>query len=130
MTDTLDLAGLESAEDRLQSAVAAGDADTLERLLHDDLLATSPWGTFIDKREDVEGYRSGSFRVSSYAELRRRAVVHGSTGVTAVRAAITGRMGGEPFDVVMDYTRTWVHTGGRWQILAAHVSPAPLESGD
>lgn len=130
MTDAMDLAGLEKAEDRLQAVVASGDADGLELLLHDDLLATSPWGTFIGKQEDVAGYRSGSFRVSSYAELRRRALVHGSTGVTAVRAAITGEMDGEPFDVVMDYTRTWVHEDDRWQILAAHLNPAPLEPTD
>lgn len=127
MTDTPDLAGLETAEDRLQAVVAAGDADGLALLLHDDLLATSHLGTFVSKEDDLAGYRSGAFQVSSYTELRRRTLFDGGTGVTAVRAAITGSMQGEPFDVVMDYTRTWVHTDGRWQVLAAHLSPAPID---
>lgn len=123
MTDSLDEAGLDSAEDRLQTAVAANDADSLARLLHDRLLATAPDGSFASKHEDVAGYASGSFTVSSYTELRRRSLLQDRTGVTAVRAHVRGRSGASTFDVVMDYTRTWVHEDGRWQVLAAHLSP-------
>ena len=124
-TDGLDLAGLESAEDRLQAAVAANDADALAGSLHDRLLATAPDGSFATKQEDLAGYASGSFRVSSYAQVRRRSLLHDRTGVTAVRARISGRSGAQTFDVVMDYTRTWVHEDGRWQVLAAHLSLVP-----
>ena len=74
----------------------------------------------------MAGYASGAFAVSSYVELRRRTLLHDGTGVTAVRARIRGRSGAQPFDVVMDYTRTWVHDDGRWQVLAAHLSPVPV----
>ena len=124
-TDTFDLSGLDAAEDRLQATVAANDAGGLGQLLHSHLLATAPDGTFATKEQDVAGYASGAFRVSSYAELRRRSLLHKGTGVTAVRAHIRGRMNDQDFDVVMDYTRTWVHDDGRWQVLAAHLSPGP-----
>ena len=123
-TDVLDLAGLDAAEDRLQATVAANDAVGLAELLHEHLLATAPDGSFATKQEDVAGYASGSFRVFSYTEVRRRTLLCKETGVTAVRAHIRGRMTDQSFDVVMDYTRTWVHDDGRWQVLAAHLSPA------
>ena len=123
MTDSLDVAGLDSAEDRLQSAVASNDAQTLAEVLHDRLLATAPDGSFAGKPEDIAGYASGSFQVSSYTQLRRRSLLQDRVGVTAVRAHIRGRSGTQTFDVVMDYTRTWVHEDGRWQVLAAHLSP-------
>jgi hypothetical protein len=123
ITDTVDLTGLDRAEDRLQASVATNDVDGLAQLLHEHLLATAPDGSLVGKQADVDGYASGSFRVSSYTELRRRSLLHNETGVTAVRAHIRGRMHDQDFDVVMDYTRTWVHDDGRWQVLAAHLSP-------
>jgi hypothetical protein len=123
--DSRELSGLEAAEDRLQAVVAANDADGLALLLHDDLLATAPDGSFATKHEDVAGYASGRFRVSAYRQLRRRSLLSSGTGVTAVRAHIQGSTGEEDFEVVMDYTRTWVHEQGRWQILAAHLSLVP-----
>jgi hypothetical protein len=126
--DALDLSGLDAAEDRLQAVVGANDASGLALLLHDQLLATAPDGSLATKDEDVAGYSSGAFHVSSYRELRRRTLLHDTTGVTAVRARISGRMNGEVFNVVMDYTRTWVHDDGRWQVLAAHLSPVGQKS--
>src|SRR5438309_9281211 len=104
---TADFAGLEIAEEQLQRAVAANDVTGLELLLHDELLATAPDGSFATKQQDVAGYASGAFRVSSYQQLRRRSLLHHGTGVTAVRAHIRGRMTDQDFEVVMDYTRTW-----------------------
>jgi hypothetical protein len=120
--DSPDRQGLEAAEDRLQVVVAANDAAGLAMLLHDDLLATGPDGSLSTKDDDVAGYADGSFRVTSYRQMRRKVILVRGTGVTAVRANISGRASDRQFDVVMDYTRTWVHEGGRWQILAAHLS--------
>jgi ketosteroid isomerase-like protein len=121
--DQRDINDLEQAENELQAAVAANDPVALSRVLHDELLATGVDGSFVTKQEDIAGYASGAFRVSSYEQVRRRVLVRDGTGVTAVRAHIRGRMQDESFDVVMDYTRTWVHDEGRWQVIAAHLSP-------
>ena len=125
ISDDQDLRGLEQAENQLQAAVAANDPMALAAVLHDDLLATGPDGRFVSKQEDIAGYASGNFRVFSYEQIRRRVVASGGTGVTAVRAHIRGQINDDPFDVVMDYTRTWVYVDGRWQVLAAHLSPVP-----
>ena len=120
--DAFDVAELGAAEDRLQATVAANDADGLARLLHNNLLATGHDGAFATKHQDIAGYATGAFRVSSYEELRRRSLLHKGTGITAVRARIRGLTNQQSFDVVMDYTRTWVHDDGRWQVLAAHIN--------
>ncbi|WP_261574551.1 nuclear transport factor 2 family protein [Frankia gtarii] len=87
-----DLAGLGRAEDLLQSVVAANDAVGLAGVLHDDLVARGHDGLLHGKAEDVAGYASGAFAVTSYAEPRRHCLLHGATGVTFVRAAITARI--------------------------------------
>ncbi len=123
VAQSADLAGLGRAEDLLQAVVAANDAVGLAGVLHDDLVARGHDGLLHGKAEDVAGYASGAFAVISYAELRRHCLLHEATGITFVRAAISARSSGEEVSVVMDYTRTWVHDDGRWQIIAAHLSP-------
>src|SRR5687767_2429379 len=95
--DPPDETGLAGAEDRLQAVVSAGDAAALGLLLHDDLLATGPDGELVTKAEDVDGYASGAFAVSSYVELRRRLLLRDGAGVTFVRADVHGRTGDQPF---------------------------------
>ena len=51
--DSLSLAGLGLAEDRIQHAVRTNDAAALALILHDDLLATGPDGRIVGKKEDV-----------------------------------------------------------------------------
>lgn len=124
MIDSLSLAGLGLAEDRIQHAVRTNDAAALALILHDDLLATGPNGRIVGKNEDVAGYESGSFRVTSFDELDRRVLVVGTTGVTLILAHITGHHAVAAFDVRMRYTRTWSHEG-MWRVVAAHLSEAP-----
>ena len=124
MTDSLSLAGLALAEDRIQHAVRTNDAAALALLLHEDLLATGPDGRIVGKQEDVAGYESGAFRVTSFEELDRRLLVVGATGVTFILAHITGQHSGAAFDVRMRYTRTWAHDGV-WRVVAAHLSEEP-----
>ena len=124
MTDGLSPAGLAAAEDRIQHAVRSNDATELALLLHDDLVATGPDGRIVGKQEDLAGYESGAFRITSFAELDRRVLVVGTTGVTLILAYITGHNAGAAFEVRMRYTRTWVHDGV-WRVVAAHLSEAP-----
>ncbi|MGV1009031.1 MAG: nuclear transport factor 2 family protein [Dermatophilaceae bacterium] len=120
-TDTCDEIGLARAENRLQDAVRAADVQALDDLLHDRLIATGPDGRLVTKREDLGGYASGTFRVRTFDELARTLLVVGSTGVSIILAAITGRAQGSDFEVRMRYTRTWTYAG-RWQVLSAHLS--------
>lgn len=121
-TDTVDEAGLNRAEDRLQDAVRAADVAGLDDVLHDDLFATGPDGRIVTKQEDVAGYAAGTFAVDAFEDLERRARVFGTTGVTLILAHVMGRAGDTPFDVRMRYTRAWAHDGVRWRVVAAHLS--------
>jgi ketosteroid isomerase-like protein len=125
MTDSPNAVGLGLAEDRIQHAVRTNDAAALAEILHDDLLATGPDGEIVGKAQDVAGYESGAFRVTSFEELDRHVLAVGTTGVTVILAHITGQLAGAAFDVRMRYTRTWAHDG-TWRVVAAHLSEAPV----
>ena len=124
MADTVDLSGLERAEDRLQEAMRTSDVGALTSILHDDLVAALPDGRVVGKEEDLAAYRDGSVQIDAFSELDRTARVFGSTGVTIVRARIIGRQKGSRFDQVMRYTRTWSHLGDSWHVVAAHLAAA------
>ena len=123
--ESADVAGLEAADDRLQGAITANDATALALALHDDLVARGPDGALVGKAEDVAGYASGAFRVTSLERLDRRTLLHGGTGITFVGARLQGVSSGEAFDALVHYTRTWVHADGRWQVIAAQVTATP-----
>jgi SAM-dependent methyltransferase len=126
VTEPADAAGLEAADDRLEAAIRTNDAAGLALALHDDLVARAPDGRLVGKAEDVEGYASGAFRVTSLERLEREVVLHGGTGVTLVGARLRAVSAGEPLAAFVHYTRTWVHDDGRWQVIAAHVGATPL----
>ena len=48
-----------SCENRLLDAMRNGEIDTLNELLHDDLIFNIPSGQTITKEMDLENYRSG-----------------------------------------------------------------------
>jgi ketosteroid isomerase-like protein len=116
---------LVEAEQRLQKAQLAADADALERLLDDRLVFTGPDGVLYGKQDDLALQRSGQQTMTLVDEEELIVLVDGQTGVTWFLGRLAGVFKGEPFDVRVRYTRTWIRDGaGRWRLLAAHVSGA------
>ncbi len=123
MTDqTVLVAALHEAEERLQVAVRAGDVGGLDRLLDDRVVYTGPDGRSLTKGEDLEAHRSRALAVEVFEQEELHVTVVGTTGVTRVLARLVGTAAGEPFGVRFRYTRTWVHGDGGWRVLAAHAS--------
>jgi ketosteroid isomerase-like protein len=48
--------------------------------------------------------------------------VHGDTAVVTGKTHTKGVSGGKPFDFQFQFTDTFVKDGGRWRLLAGHVS--------
>lgn len=118
-------AELLDAERRLQAAQRAGDVETLDRLLDDRLVAVSPLGERATKADDLDAYRSGTSVVTALTEEQLELLVAGSTGVSFVVATVAGTFGDEPFAARLRYTRTWIHDGADWRVLAAHIAVVP-----
>jgi ketosteroid isomerase-like protein len=118
--------GLLLAERSLHAAQRAGDVAALGRLLDDRLVAIGPDGARYTKRDDLDGYRSGSSVVDELVEEDVEVVVAGSTGVTFFRGAVSGTFGGQPMAARLCCTRTWTHDDeAGWRILAAHIAVLP-----
>jgi ketosteroid isomerase-like protein len=112
------------AERALQAAQRASDVDELDRLLHPELLAVGPDGRLVGKAEDLDGHRSGLYRIGELTEEDVLVKVLGETAVTFVVLAIRGAIGDQEVSGRLRYTRTWTRDGGAWRVLAAHISPA------
>ncbi|MEU8241153.1 nuclear transport factor 2 family protein [Actinoplanes missouriensis] len=122
-TDRLE-ADLLAAEQALQAAQRHGDVAALDALLDDRLIAIGPDGGRYTKQDDLDAYRTGSSVVESLVQESLEHLIAGHTGVTFFTGTVSGTFGGAPVTARMRYTRTWAHTGGRWRILAAHITPA------
>ncbi|MFC1408860.1 nuclear transport factor 2 family protein [Streptacidiphilus sp. N1-12] len=119
------VAALEEAEQRLQSAVRAGDVEALDLLLDDRVVYTGPDGRSLTKEEDLATHRSGTLVVEVLDQQDLEVTVVGTTGVTRVLVAVQGTAGGQPFAARLRYTRTWVHADDSWRVLAAHAGAVP-----
>ena len=70
-------------ENRLYSAIKAGNVTELDRLLHDDLLFVLPGGTTITKEIDLDTYRSGVLKVQELRpEMEKQNIIDGMAVVT------------------------------------------------
>jgi ketosteroid isomerase-like protein len=112
-------------ERALQAAMRASDAEALDGLLHDELLAVGPDGSLADKATDLEAHRAGVFEIAELTEEDIRVHVVGDVALTFVVLAIRGTIGGEDASGRFRYTRTWTRAAGDWQVVGAHISPAP-----
>jgi ketosteroid isomerase-like protein len=119
-------AGLRDAEHRLQAAQLAGDVDALDALLDDRLVFTfGPDGRLYSKAEDLDNHRTRRQTMSRLDEHELRVLADGPTGVTWFLGSLEGQVAGEPFEVRMRYTRTWILDDQHgWRVIAAHASIA------
>jgi ketosteroid isomerase-like protein len=122
MTDA-DIAALEA---ELRAAQLGADVAALDRLIADELLFTGPGGALATKADDLTAYREGRVRMRAHdpEELRVRRI-GADVAVVALRTRLAGDVGGVPFAGTYRYTRVWAREGGRWRIVAGHVSEVP-----
>jgi hypothetical protein len=112
---------LRDAERRLQAAQLAGDADALDGLLDDRLVAVGPAGTRFGKADDLAAHRSGALRVTRMDEESLDVLVDGALGVTRAVFSAAALVDGAEEAGRLVYTRTWVRRDGTWRVLAAQI---------
>ncbi|MEU7995141.1 nuclear transport factor 2 family protein [Micromonospora sp. NPDC049060] len=112
-----------TAERQLQAAQRAADVESLDALLHPQVVGAGPDGTVFTKEDDLEGYRSGALRITSLVEESLDVQEDGQTGVTRMVAAVDAVQGGAAMSARLRYTRLWVREDGNWRVLAATFVP-------
>ena len=113
---------LRVAERELLAAILAADRDVLERMLDDRHVHIGADGSPQDKQSLIEARVSGNMHLAKLEEQEFEAVVEGTTGITRVTVALTGRTQDVLYAMRVVATRTWIRTDDGWKVLAEHLS--------
>ena len=108
-------------EHEWNKALRTRDAAWFERnLAHDVTDISSGNGALHTKAEDIEALKADKTVYESLELSDLRARVEGSAGVVTGVNHIRGRdEQGQPFDVRLSFTDTYIRRGGRWQVWAS-----------
>ena len=123
MTTEMELArGLEDAR---ASAMRAGDAGALERMLDDELVYTHSFGDRDSKAVFMEKFRGGFFVYHELESRVEQAVLRGD--VLVITGAMWSRatVGGEDRIIDNKATMVWARAEGAWRLLS--FAPTPIK---
>lgn len=113
---------IEKHEQELLTAMGNNDVDTLERLIHDDLLFVIPTGETVTKEMDLNNFRSGNLKVDSVEPSQQEINIVDDTAVVTVTVNLKGTFQEQPIEGKFRYVRIWKNADGKWQVIggAAH----------
>ena len=94
-------------ENRLYHAMLTGDINTLEKLLHNDLLFIIPSGEVINKEIDLNTYRDGTLKVDEIFPKIEILNIIDDVAVIVVLIDLKGSYKDQPFETKCRYIRFW-----------------------
>jgi ketosteroid isomerase-like protein len=113
-------------ERQLSDALVRQDAAALDRLWSNDLVFTFPDGKVSNKRQRLAGQKPATQPSQSESETVNDEVkvyLYGNTAVVTVLATWRGKADNKEYSNRFQATHVWAKQEGRWQLVAAHVSP-------
>lgn len=124
---TQDAASVEQAvqqqdQERIRAQIAA-DTIALRRIYADDFLGIGPTGVVRNKAEVIADFTTHALTYQSITTAEVRVRVYGNTAVETGRSTMVGQDKGKDVPRENRFTRVWVMTDGRWQLVANHYSP-------
>jgi ketosteroid isomerase-like protein len=108
-------------QERIRAQIAA-DTLALRRIYADDFLGIGPTGVVRNKAEVISDFTSHALSYQSITTAEVRVRVYGNTAVETGRSTMVGQDRGKPVPRDNRFTRVWVMTAGRWQLVANHYS--------
>lgn len=111
-------------ERQMSDSLVREDARVLDRLWSNDLVFTFPDGKVSNKAERLAGQKPAAQPTESNT-INDEVKVHlyGNTAVVTVLSTWSGKANNEAYSSQFQATHVWVRQDGRWQLVAAHVSP-------
>ena len=113
-------------ERQLSDALVREDAAVLDRLWSSDLVFTFPNGKVSNKAERLAGQKPAAQPSQSESKTSNDEVkvyLYGNTAVVTVLSTWSGKANNQEYSSQFQATHVWVKQEGRWQLVAAHVSP-------
>jgi ketosteroid isomerase-like protein len=109
-------------ERELCTAYLRSDADAIARGVMEDYTLTNSTGKITTRANDIEEAKKNDPKYEVFENYDMKVRVHGDTAIVTGRTHTKGISGGKPFDSEFQFTDTFVKDGGRWRLLAGHVS--------
>ena len=103
------------------------DADGIARGVMEDYTLTNSMGKITTRADDIGEARKNDPKYEIFENYDMKVRLHGDTAVVTGKTHTKGVSGGKPFDFQFQFTDTFVKDGGRWRLLAGHVSKLPAK---
>lgn len=113
-------------ERQLSEALVRQDAAVLDRLWSNNLVFTFPDGNMSNKQQRLASQKPPALSSQSESGTTNDEVkvyVYGNTAVVTVLATWSGKTNNKEYSSRFQATHVWAKQEGRWQLVAAHVSP-------
>ena len=114
-------------QERIRAQIA-GDPGALRRIYADDFFGIGPTGVVRNKAEVIADFTSHALTYQSITTAEVRVRVYGNTAVETGRSMMVGHDKGKAVPRENRFTRVWVMTDGRWQLVANHYSLMTAQS--
>ena len=109
----------------LAAVYQSGDADGIAQGVMEDYTLTNSMGKVTTRADDLDEAKKNDPKYEIFENYDMKVRVHGDTAVVIGKTHTKGISGGKPFDLQFQFTDTFVKDGGRWRLLAGHVSKLP-----
>src|SRR5678815_4186116 len=103
-------------------AQISADSVALRRIYADDFLGIGPTGVVRNKGKVIADFTSHALTYQSITTAEVRVRVYGNTAVETGRSTMVGQDRNKAVPRDNRFTRVWVMTDGRWQLVANHYS--------
>ena len=114
-------------QQRIRAQIAA-DTITLRRIYADDFLGIGPTGVVRNKAQVIADFTSHALTYQSITTAEIRVRIYGNTAVETGRSTMVGQDRGKAVPRENRFTRVWVMTDERWQLVANHYSLITTQS--
>ena len=111
----------------LAAAYQRSDADAIAQGVMEDYTLTNSTGKITTRADDIAEAKKNDPKYEIFENYDMKVCVHGDTGVVTGKTHTKGISGGKLFDFQFQFTDTFVKDGGRWRLLAGHVSKLPAK---
>ena len=111
----------------LATAYLKSDADGIAQGVMEDYTLTNSMGKITTRADDIGEAKKNDPKYEIFENCDMKVRVHGDTAVVTGKTHTKGISGGKPFDFQFQFTDTFVKDGGRWRLLAGHVSKLPAK---
>jgi len=112
-------------ERELATAYLRSDADAIARGVMEDYTLTNSMGKITTRSDDIDEAKKNNPKYEMFENHDMKVRVHGDTAVVIGQTHTKGISSGKPFDSEFQFTDTFIRDGGRWRLLAGHVSKLP-----